>query len=196
MRKFGILILILVITTYSQCVKNPKYDFEVHIRQNGIEMPIVNGAVTIKRDEFDFVFTSKENITIFVNGWTKPTSYNMAVKKLYFQEITGLTPGCGMAEGRDNSEYEFSLQEGAFHCWYYSGDDNKRYNEVDTSNGYTYVRTIKNLFYENKTLPISQFSVNSTPNQVLYFVFVSNEWIPEQSEYIEYSRHRLRIILQ
>jgi hypothetical protein len=154
-------------------------DFTIQLSQYEKNVGIKNHKAFLKRDEFNLIINTDQNINILVNIWTGRDSFMAAKADIRFQDIPGFTH-TGMAEGLFNKGNYFFPQREAPHYWFYENQKAHRFNEVQIK-GETKIatRTIGNIYINSeKQIHLSNYKIKE-----LYIVLINID--PDKNEELD-----------
>ena len=191
-----IFLILLGITCVSFAVeaKERKDYFSVSIQQDGKIIPIKDHTVRLKKKPFTILlyFPKIDDINIYVNASRSSESYNAARQGKPMEEIPGFHEKFGMAEYRFNRERTLMLSKSAPHYWYYSKDDDHRFDEVYPKDGKWLCRRIAaNIM--NRDTKRDYKNIENFDGNRLYMVFLKGKYTKDYSNIIENQREYLEI---
>lgn len=145
--------------------------FSVTIEQNGHPLEIKEHTVVLDPGSFDIVFDLSEPMGVLVNASTRNESYKAAKTGKALKEIRGFQE-TGMAETLFNEDRELWIADDAPSYWFYSSDDEHRFNEVSKSGDHYIVRRTIEQFYDVASGERIDLFQSGAP---LYLVFMSSK---------------------
>ncbi len=169
-------------------------DFSVGFQQDGVNVPISDHQVILKKKSFTIVVYFKNQDSVLVNASFAADSFEQAKIGKPFAEIEGFKD-LGMAEEAFNPKALLMMSAQAPHFWYYDHQANHRFNDVmRTKDIFSCHRIIAQIMYRDTTREM--ISIKDLTENALYLVFMKTEWTPNFREQIEKQREYIKVIFQ
>ena len=164
-------------------------DFHVEVEQNGKLIEVINGEVTLEKEEFNLVFTLPEPMGLLLNSSFNKKTYKLASAGKPKSELPGFQT-TGMAEGLLNEDKEIIISDDSPSYWFYTDEEMNRFNSTEKVNGKLMCkRTIQNL-WDVETKETTKISDVKKP---LYIVFLSYKMAENKTDEIELKREWIKI---
>jgi len=162
--------------------------FEICIRQNGVNIEIRNNEVTLAKREFDIVFSFSHSMRVLVNGSLIPEIYNNAEQMIV--DLDFLKSRIYARPGYDSRNDLFLSDDEFINNWYYNNGGDHDFGEFEINAGrITALRTIKRFTNVGETSKSIRVSDISDP-VYLVFLAVSRE---NRDQEVELQRQYIKI---
>lgn len=172
--------------------------FEFEVRQNARAISVKNHMITLKKDPFSIVLSSKERIDVLVHASFRPDSISAAKKN---KELNGIpvfkkTEGGGaIIETILNPNRSMFVSDEGYNAWWFENEREHRFNKVTKKDGWIKgtrsIKYLEKITYHPKTFdPISSRIPVRKVNKPLYLFFVEADYdknyklIERQRDYI------------
>jgi len=153
--------------------QRPDRFFAVFIRQDGQDLPVVKGHVSLHRRPFQVVIRMKSKGAVQLNASTNPKLYQAARRGASVAAVIPLA-GTGMAENDFNPDRDLMLTDEGYHYLHHQGPESHRFDQVrPDGNGFVCVRSVDKLSGQQagEATPVSAFK-----SEVLYLVLIKSRF--------------------
>jgi hypothetical protein len=104
--------------------------FDLKVIQNGVELPIVDHKVQIKKSSFQFKFIFSKPGGVGLIASARDRIYKKVSEGTPITRLDCFENDRGAAEGLHNDGHSMIVQEEGFNYWYYDSDSDNRFDII------------------------------------------------------------------